>query len=90
LKEKEIEKIDLIISGLPFKSLPLEIFYFIAKEFLPKYTNKNSIFIQFSYFKNFSKMLEDYFLEVEKKSCFLNLPKAYVFRCKSFIPKREC
>jgi len=90
LKEKNIEKIDLIISWLPFKSLPLEIFYFITKEFLPKYTFENTIFIQFSYFKNFSKMLEDYFLKVEKKSCFLNLPRAYIFRCKNFIPKRDC
>jgi phospholipid N-methyltransferase len=87
LKKQNIQKVDLIISGLPFKSLPLDIFYYVTKEFLPDFFHKNSLFIQFSYFKNFKKMLDDNFSEIEIKSCFLNLPKAYIFKCKNFIKK---
>ncbi len=83
LKKNKIKKIDLIISWLPFKSLPLEVFYFVMKEFLPKYADENLIFIQFSYFKNFWKILWDYFLNINKKSCYLNIPKANIFRCKN-------
>ncbi len=88
LIKNKVNSVDLIISWLPFKSLPLEIFYFIMKEFLPEFSNKNTLFIQFSYFKNFSLMLEDYFFYVEKKICFLNIPFANIFRCKKFWNKK--
>jgi len=87
LKDKKITKVDLVISGLPFKSLPLEVFYYVTKEFLPDFFHSKSLFIQFSYFKKFKQMLDDNFYDIETKSCFLNLPKAYIFKCKNFKTK---
>lgn len=85
LLEKNISNIDLIISWLPFKSLPKEIFKFLVNDLFPKFINKKSRYIQFSYFSNFSNLILEYFDDIEIKKCILNIPSAYVFTCSNFI-----
>jgi len=89
LSSNKVEKVDLIISWLPFKSLPKEIFTFLVEDFFPNFINKRSKFIQFSYFSNFSEVLLDYFNEVDIKKCLLNIPSAYIFSCCNFIKEDE-
>jgi len=84
LEKHNVYKIDLIISWLPFKSLPKSVFIFIIDNLIAKYFDKNSVFVQFSYFRSFKKTLEKYFSEVLVEKCWLNIPPAYVFRCKNF------
>lgn len=83
-ENKKISKVDLIISGLPFKSLPIDIFLFIVKWFLPQYSKKDTIFVQFSYFKWFYEMLIPYFKKIDIQKCILNIPRAYIFKCTHF------
>lgn len=89
LKSNSVDSVDLIISGLPFKSLPKEIFSFLVDIFLPKYVNNKTTFIQFSYFSNFSEILLKYFNDISIAKCILNIPSAYVFTCSDFILKDE-
>jgi phospholipid N-methyltransferase len=83
--KKNIKNVDLIISWLPFKSLPKEVFSFLVDDFFPKFINEKSKFIHFSYFSNFSEILLEYFNEVDIKKCLLNIPSAYIFNCSNFI-----
>ena len=80
-KENNIKKIDLIISWLPFKSLHKNIFDYLVTDLFPKFFKKNTKFIHFSYFNNFSKTLEKTFHKVWCEKCLLNIPSAYVFDC---------
>lgn len=80
-KEKKIEKIDLIISWLPFKSLPKNIFIFLMWDLFPKFFKESTKFIHFSYFNNFLKTLKNSFHNVWCEKCLLNIPPAYVFDC---------
>ena len=79
LIKNNIKEIDLIISGLPFKSLPKKIFIYLVEDLFLKFFKEETKFIQFSYFKTFSKTLEKYFLNVSYKRCLLNIPVAYAF-----------
>ena len=81
LIKNNIKEIDLIISGLPFKSLPKKIFIYLVEDLFLKFFKEETKFIQFSYFKTFSKTLEKYFLNVSYKRCLLNIPVAYAFEC---------
>lgn len=89
LEEKWIKNVDLIISWLPFKSLPKELFDFLIFEFLTKHINKGSKFIQFSYFSNFWDSLATFFKNIKVEKCLLNIPSAYIFTCTNFIKINE-
>ena len=84
LKKESIDKIDLIISWLPFKSLPQDLFSFIINDLIWKYFTIDSRFIQFSYFKSFKDKFTKYFTDVSVKKCWLNIPPAYIFKCTWF------
>lgn len=80
LEKNNIKTIDLIISGLPFKSLPLEIKDFVFNDICKKFFNKSSFFIQFSYFKSSKKIFSNFFSNIHVEQCILNLPRAFVFK----------
>lgn len=84
LSNKSINNIDLIISWIPFRSLPKEIFKNLMEEVLPEIVWKNTIFVQFSYMKNTKEMFEKYFKNIETEVCYLNIPRAFVFTCSWF------
>lgn len=81
LSDRWINKIDLLISWIPFKSLPKEIFYIFMDKII-KYFHKDTYFFQFSYFKNTKKKLKKYFKNINITICFLNFPIAFIFKCK--------
>jgi len=83
LDEKWIETIDLIISGIPWRSLPENIFHWFMWNIVLKYFSDNSIFMQFSYFQNTKNILKKYFKTINMKDCWLNMPKATVFTCSN-------
>jgi phospholipid N-methyltransferase len=82
--EHNINKVDLVISGLPFRSLPKEVFSFVTDVIFVKYLTKESKFIQFSYFKSTIRKLHKYFADIDTEICLLNLPIAYVFTCNNY------
>ena len=84
LEKNNIKKIDLVISWLPFKSLPKEIFIFLMEDFFVNFFDKNSYFIQFSYFESFKKNLVKYFPNIVVSKCNLNVPPAHIFKCCGF------
>lgn len=81
LNENGIDKIDYIISGLPFASLP----HAMSKKIL-SITKENlkdkGQFITFQYSLLKMKFFETYFDKIRIKKVFLNFPPAYVLKCK--------
>lgn len=83
MEKYNINHIDLIISWIPFRSLPSELFdKFLIK--ISKYFDKQSYFLQFSYFKKTKKDFEKYFKNITYKKVWLNIPSAYVFKCNNY------
>lgn len=52
LEQNNVSKIDVIISWIPFRSLPKEIFSWFMETVVSRYFDKSSKFIQFSYFRS--------------------------------------
>ncbi|KAF5051978.1 class I SAM-dependent methyltransferase [Anaerotignum sp.] len=81
LNKYNIEKVDYIVSGLPFASLPEAMskkILFNTKDILK--VNGEFITFQYSLFK--MKLFRMYFNRIKKKKVLLNLPPAYVLKCK--------
>jgi len=77
-----IDKIDYVISGLPFTSLPDSMGHKIlsaTKEIL----GTKGEFITFQYTLLKMKLFRDYFKNIRRKKVFLNLPPAHVLKCKN-------
>ena len=82
LNKYNIDKVDYVVSGLPFASLPDAMskkILDITKDILK--ANGEFITFQYSLFK--MKLFRMYFERIKKKKVFLNLPPAYVLKCKS-------
>ena len=82
-QENNIENIDLIISWIPFRSLPEDLFNWFMENIVLKFFTNKSKFIQFSYFKNTKDILANYFQTITIEDCWLNIPKAYIFICSN-------
>jgi phospholipid N-methyltransferase len=81
LNKHNIDKVDYIVSGLPFASLPDAMskkILLVTKEILK--VKGEFITFQYSLFK--MKLFRMYFGRINKKKVFLNLPPAYVLKCK--------
>ena len=76
LKELKVEKIDYVISGLPFLNFKPQ-----EREAIFKEINKILVgkFILFQYTKKVKDHIEGYFRIDKIKRVFLNFPPAYVF-----------
>lgn len=83
LKERWIDTIDLVVSGLPFQSLWKEVLHTVLDNFLWSFFNEKSIFKQFSYIPSI-KNYQRYFSQIEKEFCLLNFPPATVFTCTGY------
>lgn len=76
-----IFKVDYIVSGLPFASLPdvmSKKILLVTKEVL----KGKSEFITFQYSLFKMKLFRTYFGKIKKKKVFLNFPPAYVLKCR--------
>lgn len=82
LKQNNVKKVDYIVSGLPFASLPDAM----SKRIL-SVTNKilsdKGEFITFQYTLFKMKLFKTYFNKIGLKKVLLNLPPAYVLKCKN-------
>ena len=79
LKELNIERVDYIISSLPFLSLGEDFTEKILQ--LVKFYLKDE-FILFQYTNVIFKNLKKYFPNIEKEFVFKNIPPAIIFRTK--------
>lgn len=81
LIQYNIDKIDYIVSGLPFSSLPKET----SKKILSstsKILAQNTEFITFQYTLFKLNLFRKYFKDIRYKKVMRNLPPAYVLSCK--------
>lgn len=81
LKKYSIEKVDYILSGLPFTSLPREV----SKAILTKTSEilkEEGEFITFQYSLVKLDFFKKYFFNISYKKEIRNLPPAYVLQCK--------
>lgn len=81
LKENGIEKVDYIISGLPFSSLPISVSSCILNK-TSKLVNKNAEFITFQYSLFKLNFFKKYFRNINYKMVMKNIPPAYVLKCQ--------
>lgn len=82
LNKYNIHKVDYIVSGLPFASLPDAMskkILTITKEIL----KGRGAFITFQYTLLKMKLFKIYFGKIKRKKVLLNLPPAYVLRCEN-------
>ena len=82
LNRYNVDKVDYIVSGLPFASLPdimSRRILRVTKEILKG--KGQFITFQYSLFK--MKLFRMYFGKIKRKKVFLNLPPAYVLKCKN-------
>ncbi len=83
LRERWIEKVDLVISSLPFQSLWKDVLTSVLNHFLGSFFDTKSIFKQFSYIPS-TKNYVNHFLHIQKDFCLLNFPPATVFTCTGY------
>lgn len=82
INKYEINKVDYIVSGLPFASLPKEMSESILDKCKCVLGYKGS-FIAFQYTKFKKSLINKYFKDININREILNIPPAYVFTCKN-------
>lgn len=81
LKMHSIEKVDYIISGLPFASLPKTVSDCILDR-SSEVLSKHGEFITFQYTLVKKKYIESFFRNMNHRKVVKNFPPAYVLKCK--------
>ncbi|MGH4117433.1 class I SAM-dependent methyltransferase [Clostridium sp.] len=81
LKEYNIKQVDYVVSGLPFTVLPVSVTNAILKNTNDILSNKGE-FITFQYSLLKKNLFEIFFGSVKVKKAMINIPPAYVFRCR--------
>lgn len=81
LSENGIEKVNYIVSGLPFTSLPRNISSNILRK-TSKIISDNAEFVTFQYSILKLNFLKKYFGKINYKIVLKNIPPAYVIRCQ--------
>lgn len=82
MKQFSISKIDYVISGLPFTSLPLSMSQLILKK-TAHLLGTNGTFVTFQYSKVNQSFFQTFFKQIESKKVYWNVPPAYIFMCKN-------
>lgn len=80
IKKYDIPRIDYIVSGLPFASLPSDVSWNILKE-TQKNLKEDGKFITFQYTLLKKDFIKKYFNEVSIKREVRNVPPEYVLYC---------
>ncbi len=80
LKENNIQKVDYIVSSLPFAMIPNGIVRNILRVAL-KVLNPKGAFIQYQYSLNSYRKLKNTFKNVDLNFTPMNIPPAFVFIC---------
>jgi len=82
LEKYRIRNVDYVVSGLPFASLPKNISNRILKK-TRAILKKDGLFITFQYTLLKKEFIAGYFKEIELDRTVLNVPPAYVLKCKN-------
>ncbi|PGO53772.1 class I SAM-dependent methyltransferase [Priestia megaterium] len=80
LKQYDIEKVDYIVSGLPFTSLPGTVSTQILKKTATLLGSEGK-FITFQYSKVKRSFFKSFFNTIQYERVYRNVPPAYVFVC---------
>jgi phospholipid N-methyltransferase len=75
-----IARVDYVVSGLPFASLPKEVSERILTE-TRKVLGEDGEFITFQYSRFKQKYLKSFFSEIQIDKVVFNMPPAFVFKC---------
>lgn len=81
MKELGIEKVDAVVSSLPYAVFPNEVKHNILNA-CAKALSKDGIYVQFQYSLNAHKLLKEKFSRVTLDFTPINMPPAFVYRCK--------
>lgn len=81
LKRFGIDKADYVVSGLPFASLPKNVSVKILRK-TTKILGKDGLFITFQYTLLKKAFIARFFKRIEFERVLLNIPPAYVLKCK--------
>lgn len=82
LEKYGIKEVEVIISGLPFASLPRNMAETILEK-TKKTIGKKGVFITFQYSKIKKDLITTYFKNVNWEKEVLNLPPAYILNCNN-------
>jgi phospholipid N-methyltransferase len=80
LKERDIEKVDMIISAIPFLVLPPDLATQILQE-SKKHLKAKGVFVQMHYALSMRQTYLDLYGNLETFFVPLNIPPGYVFKC---------
>ncbi|MBU5484510.1 SAM-dependent methyltransferase [Clostridium sp. MSJ-11] len=81
LEYYNVKQVDYIVSGIPFTVLPVNISNRIL-ETTKEILDDNGEFITFQYSLIKINFFKDYFNDIKNKKVMLNLPPAYVLKCR--------
>ncbi|WP_459503523.1 class I SAM-dependent methyltransferase [Bacillus sp. C1] len=84
MEELQIEKVDYVLSGLPFTSLPKEVSSRILRNVMES-LQENGEFITFQYSLVKKGFIENFFPEIALKKVWVNVPPAYILSCKKAV-----
>lgn len=80
LKMYHIDRVDYIVSGLPFESLPTHVSNRILEK-TRSVLKQDGLFLTFQYTLLKKKYIGRYFNKIELERVLFNMPPAYVFKC---------
>ncbi|MCL2287244.1 MAG: methyltransferase domain-containing protein [Firmicutes bacterium] len=81
LQKYGVERVDYVVSGLPFASLPQDVSNKILTE-TKKWLKPSGVFITFQYTLLKMDLLGRFFDKIEIEREFRNVPPAYVLHCR--------
>lgn len=81
LKEFSVDKVDYIVSGLPFTSLDKDLSADILNKTKNIVNRDGAKFITFQYSLVKIGLFKQYFNNIDKDRVMINIPPAYVLRC---------
>jgi phospholipid N-methyltransferase len=82
----EGEKVDVIVSGLPFTSLPEKIKRNMFEQ-VKRVLAPDGVMVAIQYSTVVQKDLERYFDSVRRRVSFVNVPPAFLFACSAPLPR---
>ncbi len=82
----EGEKVNVIVSGIPFTSLPIQVRKNIFKE-IAQILAPDGVMVAIQYSTMVQRDLERYFASVRRRLSPLNVPPAFLFACSAAVPQ---
>ncbi|MCM0648346.1 methyltransferase domain-containing protein [Clostridium swellfunianum] len=82
LEKYNIKKVDYVVSGLPFASLPKSVSNNILGK-TKSILKKDGLFITFQYTLLKREFIAEYFKKIDLERVVFNIPPAYVLKCQN-------